>query len=80
MTTLRLFGRARSAAGVSQDVIEASDLAELLAIAGERYGREFADIAECSVVWVNGEQAATTRPTMIRPGDEVALLPPVAGG
>lgn len=80
MTTLRLFGRARSAAGVAEDVIEADDLGELLRTAEERYGREFADVAECCVVWVNGEHVSTTRTTPLRPGDEVALLPPVAGG
>lgn len=33
-----------------------------------------------SKVWVNGEEPPEGRDTVLAPGDEVAVLPPVSGG
>ena len=78
--SLRLFARAREAAGCANDEFDATDLDELLAAARTRYGPEFAAVLDSSRVWVNGEPATEGDDTSLHPGDEVAVLPPVSGG
>jgi molybdopterin synthase sulfur carrier subunit len=78
--TLRLFARAREAAGTGNDYFDAATVGELLAQAVSRYGAEFADVLATSRVWVNGDEPAAGDDTQLRQGDEVAVLPPVSGG
>jgi molybdopterin converting factor small subunit len=33
-----------------------------------------------AAVWINGEEPAAGRETVLAAGDEVAVLPPVSGG
>lgn len=75
---LRLFAAAREAAGTSRDEVPGATVDEVLAVAGERYGRAFRDVLASSRVWVNGEPAEGADP--VGPADEVAVLPPVSGG
>ncbi len=77
---LRLFARAREAAGTSSSDIEAATLGELLAHARATFGAEFSAVLESSRVWVNGEEPADGDATQLEEGDEVAVLPPVSGG
>jgi MoaD family protein len=78
---LRLFARAREAAGTGEDVTDAGGtLGELLDAACARYGTDFAAVLEHSRVWVNGDAASDGLATVLRDGDEVAVLPPVSGG
>ncbi|HLF40829.1 MAG TPA: MoaD/ThiS family protein [Acidimicrobiia bacterium] len=77
---LRLFARAREAAGRSSDDIEAATVGELLDRACAAYGSEFAAVLGASKVWLNGEEPEAGRETRLAPGDEVAVLPPVSGG
>jgi molybdopterin converting factor small subunit len=67
---LRLFGPAGQRAGRGAD--------ELLATACDRYGPAFAELLPLCRVWVNGAEAGTG--TLLRDGDEVAVLPPTSGG
>jgi molybdopterin synthase sulfur carrier subunit len=76
---LVLFARAREAAGRSRDEFPVVPLAELLDLARDRYGREFAAVLETSRVWVNGDEPIDGA-AMLEAGDEVAVLPPVSGG
>lgn len=78
MARVRLFASAREAAGTASDVIDASSVGELLALARERYGERFAAVAVRCRIWVNGQPAAPDTP--VGAGDEVAILPPVSGG
>ena len=78
--TLRLFARAREAAGASTVELDAATLGELLARARARFGPEFAAVLETSRVWVNGDEPADGDATVLEDGDEVAVLPPVSGG
>lgn len=73
-----MFAAARAAAGRARDDVPGDTVAEVLAAARERYGQAFAEVLGSSRIWVNGEPANDA--TAIRPGDEVAVLPPVSGG
>jgi molybdopterin synthase sulfur carrier subunit len=77
---LRLFARAREAAGTSGAELEATTLAALLAEACATYGEEFAAVLASSRVWVNGDDPVDGDATTLTDGDEVAVLPPVSGG
>ena len=78
MAKLLLLGPAREAAGVRNDTFEASSVEELLRLAGDRYGESFKQILDFSQIWLNGDWTELT--CSIGPQDEVAVLPPVAGG
>ena len=77
---LRLFARAREAAGESTTDLPAATLGELLAAARANYGDEFAAVLASSRVWINGDEPVAGDATPLRDGDEVAVLPPVSGG
>lgn len=78
MATLRLFAGAREIAGVAQIEIEANSVAELLSAAASRFGDDFGRVLGISKIWLNGEEVNPDSP--VKPGDEVAVLPPVSGG
>jgi len=78
--TVRLFARAREAAGTSTAELDAATLGELLDVARSGYGAEFAAVLESSRVWINGDEPARGDATPLQDGDEVAVLPPVSGG
>jgi MoaD family protein len=75
-----LFARAREAAGRRDDRVDAATLGELLAVARDRYGSEFAEVLTASRVWINGDEPENGDATPLSEGDEVAVLPPVSGG
>jgi molybdopterin synthase sulfur carrier subunit len=77
---LRLFARAREAAGTSTVELEAATVGDLLARARADYGEEFAAVLASSRVWINGDEPAEGDATTLQDGDEVAVLPPVSGG
>jgi MoaD family protein len=81
--TLRLFAAAREAAGRGHDQYDRSDtptVGSLLDAATSAYGPTFAAVLGSSRVWVNGDEPADGRATVLADGDEVAVLPPVSGG
>jgi MoaD family protein len=81
--TLRLFAAAREAAGRTVDEFNREDtptVAALLDAAATAYGPTFAAVLGASRVWVNGDEPADGRATVLVDGDEVAVLPPVSGG
>jgi molybdopterin synthase sulfur carrier subunit len=78
---LRLFGPARTAAGLP--IAEVAEIAgttvgEVLAAATARFGPAFGEVADTAQVWVNGE--AATADESVDEEDEVAVVPPVSGG
>jgi len=80
---LRLFARAREAAGCAAEDIEVKDaptLGDLLDAVRLRHGGEFGAILDASRVWLNGDEPAEGPATRLTDGDEVAVLPPVSGG
>ncbi len=76
--TLLLFAAARQHAGTSRATIEGRTVADVLGVARDRFGADFACVLDGSRIWVNGEPA--TSETLLAEGDEVAVLPPVSGG
>ncbi|HUF84324.1 MAG TPA: MoaD/ThiS family protein [Acidimicrobiia bacterium] len=77
---MRLFARAREAAGRAEDQFDAVTVGDLLAAARAAYGDEFTAVLERARVWVNGDEPADGVATVLHDGDEVAVIPPVSGG
>ena len=80
---LLLFAAAREAAGCSRDEFDltpGSSLGGLLTDAVARYGDPFAAVLGTARVWINGDEPESDRATLLREGDEIAVLPPVSGG
>ncbi len=78
MVTLRLFAHLRELAGASRVELEGETVEEVLAAASSRFGAKFAAGVQSAAVWRNGESASGN--DAVRPGDELALIPPVSGG
>lgn len=78
MAKLRMFANLREIAGTGRAEFEADTVAEVIRVASEEYGQEFARGVESSRIWVNGEEAGPD--DRLGKGDEVVLLPPVSGG
>jgi molybdopterin converting factor small subunit len=75
---VRLFARAREAAGTGHAELPGATVAEILDAARACFGEEFGAVLATCRIWVNGEQADPT--TAVGEYDEVAVLPPVSGG
>ena len=78
MARLRLFGPAREAAGASCALVPGDNVAAVVVGAKARFGEPFCTILDGSHLWVNGEEAGLDTP--VGNDDEVAVIPPVAGG
>ncbi len=78
MVTLRLFASIREIAGINQIDFEANTVGQIIELAVERFGPEFAAILPACRIWVNGNPAQED--DEVSDGDEVAILPPVSGG
>lgn len=80
---LRLFATAREAAGLAADTFDpgaAPTVGAVLASATARYGPAFEAVLATARIWLNGDEPPEGPETPVRPGDEVAILPPVSGG
>jgi len=78
VVTLRLFASIREIAGINQIDFEANTVGQIIELAVERFGPEFAAILPACRIWVNGNPAQED--DEVSDGDEVAILPPVSGG
>lgn len=78
MTTVRFFGPARMAAGVSEADVAGRTVGQVVASAEARFGEGLARVVATSRIWVNGEVASASDP--VGEEDEVAVIPPVSGG
>ncbi|MEC7923662.1 MAG: MoaD/ThiS family protein [Actinomycetota bacterium] len=78
MVTLRLFASIREIAGINQIDFEANTVGQIIELAVERFGPEFAATLPACRIWVNGNPAQEA--DEVSDGDEVAILPPVSGG
>ena len=80
MVTLRLFAQLREIAGTGRAEVDAPDVDAVLAEARRRFGDDFARCLESASIWVDGEPLDELADRSLRPGAEVALVPPVSGG
>ncbi len=82
MARLLLFAAAREAAGVRDDVVDASTVGEALKVAVERYGDGFARVLSVCTVLAGDQTVPADRAWEVAvSGDtEIAVLPPVSGG
>ena len=78
MATLRLFASIREIAGVNQIDFDAETVGEVVGLAVEKFGPDFASILPACRIWVNGNPAKED--DKVFDSDEVAILPPVSGG
>ena len=78
MVTLRLFASIREIAGVNQIDFDAETVGEVVGLAVEKFGPDFASILPACRIWVNGNPAKED--DKVFDIDEVAILPPVSGG
>ena len=78
MVTLRLFASIREIAGVNQIDFDAETVGEVVELAVEKFGPDFASILPACRIWVNGNPAKED--DKVFDSDEVAILPPVSGG
>tara|TARA_E500000331_G_scaffold180711_1_gene174022 strand:+ start:400 stop:645 length:246 start_codon:yes stop_codon:yes gene_type:complete len=78
VVTLRLFASIREIAGVNQLDFDAETVGEVVGLAVEKFGPDFASILPACRIWVNGNPAKED--DKVFDSDEVAILPPVSGG
>jgi molybdopterin converting factor small subunit len=78
--TVLLFASARTAAGTGHAVLALAGrrLEEVPAALTASLGPDLGPVLPSCAFWVNGEPAGPG--TVLREGDEVAVLPPVSGG
>lgn len=79
---LRYWAAAKAAAGTHEESYDVSTLADLLAAARERHGRELAVVLDRSTFLIDGVAVGSRPHDDIRLADEtvVEVLPPFAGG
>jgi molybdopterin converting factor small subunit len=78
--SLRFFAAARDATGAATTQLDAETLGDALAVARSTYGAELSTVLDCARVWVNGDEPSDGERTLLRDGDELAVIPPVSGG
>ena len=81
---LRLFAAAREAAGPGTDTFDRTPRRRSVTLLARgrasATARDFVAVLATARVWVNGDEPAAGAATVLREGDEVAVLPPVSGG
>lgn len=82
--TVRYWAAARAAAGIAQESVTASTLAELLTEISRRHGDRdrFDDVIDMCSILVTEVPVGAKDPATVAlvPGDSVEFLPPFAGG
>lgn len=74
------FAAARDAAATREVSVEPQPLGTLLDALRTAYGPTLGAVLDTARVWVNGEDPLDGEATVLRAGDEVAVVPPVSGG
>jgi MoaD family protein len=78
--TVLFFANAREAAGAARATLSSAGdtVHQLVTQLQSRYGPDFGSVMASCAIWVNGSPSKPG--TVLRAGDEVAVLPPVSGG
>lgn len=79
MPTVRYFAAAAEAAGTDHEVVDGSDVAEVLAAAGSAHGPKLSHVLGHSSLLLDGRYVAD-HATQLASGDVLDVLPPFAGG
>ena len=82
MVRVKLLSYLGQEVGVAEAQVDAPSVGRMLAALSARFGKPFDRHAKRCKVIVNGENVAFLKAgaTPLKDGDEVALLPPLAGG
>jgi molybdopterin converting factor small subunit len=78
MPVVRLFAVLREIAGESFVEVDGGSVEEVVQVLCDRFGERFTAVVQRSTVVVGNEKVALDTP--LSGAEEVALLPPVAGG
>lgn len=82
--SVRYMAQVKRAAGVAVEQVELPDacsLRDLLTRLGERHGEPLRQLlGPALLIFVGDEQAALDEPVVLREGDVVTILSPMAGG
>lgn len=82
--TVRYWAAARAAAGIAEERVPASTLAELLDVISRRHRDRdrFDDVIDMCSILVGETPVGAREPSTVplHPGDSVEFLPPFAGG
>ena len=81
MVTVLFFASARDAAGRSKlqlGIPEGTTVSEMADRLSQEFGPALGSLMARCALWVNGDPATSS--TVLREGDELAVLPPVSGG
>ena len=81
LVTVLFFAAAREAVRAGRVVLGlpvGTTVAEVVDVVRRRYGADLDAVLPSCAVWVNGAPAQAG--TVVRGGDEVAVMPPVSGG
>ena len=82
MVTVKFFSHLRRALGTPSVQLDANTVSDVIEQLESRFGADFSDkIGHCKV-YVNGSNVGLKKgkKTKLGDGDEVVVLPPVAGG
>ena len=76
---VRYFASARAAAGLAEELVQASSLDEVLALISSRHGERLSTIVQMSTLLLNGTRVSD-RSMTLPASSELEVLPPFAGG
>ena len=82
MVTVKFFSHLRRSLGTPEVQLDAKTIADLLQQLTSQFGPAFTDKISSCKVYVNGSNVGLKKGkrTKLADGDEVVVLPPVAGG
>lgn len=82
MVKVKLLSHLGRAVGVQETAVDADSVGRLLSILSKQYGTPFDTHVRMCKVLVNGTNVAFLKDTRTKlaDGDEVVLMPPMAGG
>jgi MoaD family protein len=82
MIKVQFYSHLRAALGVSEAEVEVHTVGEMLRALEQRFGEPFRERIKLCKIYVNGNNVGLGkgRRTRLHADDEVAILPPIAGG
>lgn len=80
MAAVVMFATARQISGAASCGISGDTVADVLRTASSIYGERFSEVLSYSRIWLNGQPVDRDSDRACNETDELAVLPPIAGG